>query len=65
MTRDKDTSLTDYLAQAQSWELDRAQQADRSKRLAWVMAGAATILALVEAIALFALVISLLLLFVF
>ncbi len=52
MTRDKDASLKDYLAQAQSWELDRAQQADRSKRLAWAIAGAATILALVEAIAL-------------
>ena len=47
MKRAAAAELGDYLAQAQSWELDRAQRAERSARLAWGVAAFSGIVALV------------------
>lgn len=52
MKRDAVVEAPDYLQQAQSWELDRAARADRSKKVAWGVAGVAALIALAEAIAL-------------
>jgi type IV secretion system protein VirB8 len=41
----KDPAIEAYLAEARSWELDRAKQSDRSKKVAWVVAGAFFVLA--------------------
>lgn len=51
----QDPSLEAYLRDARSWELDRAQQAGRSARVAWWVAGGASLMALVCAGALAAL----------
>lgn len=40
-----------YLQGAQSWELDRAKRAERSKKVAWGVASVASVIALVEALA--------------
>ena len=48
----REPAVEEYLAQAQSWELDRAKRSDRSKKVAWAVAIAATGLALVEGVAL-------------
>jgi len=39
--------LDDYLAEAKSWEVDRFAQNDKSKRLAWRLAGASWVLTLI------------------
>jgi type IV secretion system protein VirB8 len=41
----RDPALEQYLADAQSWELDRAHRAERSARRAWSVAGAAGLIA--------------------
>lgn len=52
MKREAVVEAPDYLQQAQSWELDRAARAERSKKVAWGVAGVAAAIALAEAIAL-------------
>jgi type IV secretion system protein VirB8 len=41
----RDPVLERYLSDAQAWELDRAQRAERSARRAWTVAGAAAVIA--------------------
>lgn len=41
----RDASLENYLLEAQSWELDRARQAERSAKLAWIIAAVAALIA--------------------
>lgn len=41
----RDASLENYLHEAQSWELDRARQAERSTRIAWAVATSAALIA--------------------
>lgn len=48
--------LENYYKHAESWSEDRERFADRSRRLAWIAAGVAALIALVEAFALWALV---------
>lgn len=48
----QDTAAEKYLADAQSWELDRAKRAERSKKVAWIVAGIASAIAAVQALAL-------------
>jgi type IV secretion system protein VirB8 len=48
--------LEQYYAEAGSWSADRERSADRSRRVAWIVAGVAGLIALVEAFALFLLV---------
>lgn len=43
------TELQDYLKQADNWATDRRASELRSRRIAWVIAGAATIVAVLEA----------------
>lgn len=52
----RDERLAEYYEQAESWSVDRQRAADRSRRLAWIVAGVAGAIALVEAFALFALI---------
>jgi len=47
----RDAAVEDYLAQAQSWELDRAKRAERSAKVAWFVAGFAGLIALVAVVA--------------
>ena len=47
----RDPALEQYLADAQSWEIDRAQRAERSARRAWTVAGAAAVIATLCAVA--------------
>jgi type IV secretion system protein VirB8 len=42
----RDTTLERYLKEAQSWELDRARRAERSAKVAWIIAGVAAVTAL-------------------
>ena len=42
----RDPTLERYLLEAQSWELDRARRAERSAKLAWIVAGVAAATAL-------------------
>lgn len=51
----RDAVVDEYLAQAQSWELDRAKRAERSEKRAWIVAGAAGVIALVAVAAVFGL----------
>lgn len=51
-----DEPLDHYYREAQSWSHDRQGAADRSVRVAWLVAAAAAIIAVVEAFALFALI---------
>jgi type IV secretion system protein VirB8 len=47
----RDPAVERYLGDAQRWELDRASQAERSARLAWVVAAAAATIAALCAVA--------------
>lgn len=47
----RDPAVERYLQDAQSWELNRAEQAERGARRAWAVAGAAGLIALVCAAA--------------
>lgn len=42
----RDPELEKYLKEAQSWELDRARRSERSAKVAWVVAGASLLTAL-------------------
>lgn len=42
----RDPELEKYLKEAQSWELDRARRSERSARVAWIVAGASLLMAL-------------------
>lgn len=55
MNASGDKKLTDYYREAESWGMDRERTQRRSIRLAWTIAGVATIVALCEAAALVAL----------
>lgn len=46
--RDQDEDLKTYFAEAESWDRDRFVVAARSRRLAWIVAGVATTLAVVS-----------------
>jgi len=48
--------LDEYYRQAESWADDRQSAADRSRRSAWIAAGVAASIALIEAFALLALI---------
>lgn len=41
----RDAALRNYLLEAQSWELDRARRAERSAKVAWIIAAAASFVA--------------------
>ncbi|KQW56962.1 virB8 family protein [Variovorax sp. Root411] len=41
-------ALENYLSEAQSWELDRARRAERSNKIAWTVAAAATLVAVLS-----------------
>lgn len=41
----RNAASENYLLEAQSWELDRARRAERSTKIAWIVAAAATIIA--------------------
>ncbi|MEJ8851871.1 virB8 family protein [Variovorax rhizosphaerae] len=43
----REPTLDRYLLEAQSWEMDRARRAERSSKIAWTVAGAASLIALV------------------
>jgi len=47
-----DAELKSYFREAQSWADDRQSRASRSQRIAWIIAGVATTIAALEAIAL-------------
>lgn len=51
-----DEDLDEYYRQAESWADDRQRAADRSRRLAWIAAGVAAAVAIIEAFALLALI---------
>lgn len=42
----RDPQLEAYLKEAQSWELDRAQRAERSAKIAWAVAASSLVMAL-------------------
>src|SRR6187399_3347037 len=52
----RDEKLADYYREAESWSEDRQASTDRSVRLAWIAAGVAALIAVVEAFALVALI---------
>jgi type IV secretion system protein VirB8 len=52
----REEKLEEYYREAESWSEDRQAAADRSVRLAWIAAGIAAVIALVEAFALVALI---------
>lgn len=52
----RDEDLEEYYREAESWSADRQAGIDRSVRLAWIAAGVAAAIALVEAFALVALI---------
>lgn len=52
MNKPEDPALSDYYRAAESWAEDRYEGDRRSRRLAWIIAGAATAVALIEALAL-------------
>ena len=56
MNQMRDEKLEEYYREAESWSEDRQAAADRSVRLAWIVAGVAAVIALVEAFALVALI---------
>jgi len=56
MTDMSDERLDAYLSEAESWAADKQRLVDRSVRIAWIVAGLATLVAILEAFALFALV---------
>ncbi len=52
----RDDKLAEYYREAESWSHDRQSATNRSVRLAWIAAGIAAVIALVEAFALVALI---------
>ena len=56
MNQMSDERLEEYYAEAESWSHDRQRAADRSVRIAWIVAGVAALIALLEAAALVLLV---------
>jgi len=44
----RDPALENYLAEAQSWELDRARRSERSAKIAWGVASASGLIALLS-----------------
>jgi type IV secretion system protein VirB8 len=42
----REPTLDRYLLEAQSWEMDRARRAERSSKIAWTVAGIASVVAL-------------------
>jgi type IV secretion system protein VirB8 len=56
MNQMRDEKLEEYYREAESWSEDRQAAADRSVRLAWIVAGVAAVIALVLAFALVALI---------
>src|SRR6186997_2042437 len=52
----RDEKLEEYYREAESWSEDRQAAVDRSVRLAWIAAGVAALIAVVEAFALVALI---------
>src|SRR5688572_21974426 len=52
----RDDKLDDYYREAESWSHDRRAATERSVRLAWIAAGVAALIAIVEAFALVALI---------
>jgi type IV secretion system protein VirB8 len=56
MTDMQPDKLDEYYREAESWSVDRQAATDRSVRLAWIAAGVAAVIALVEAFALVALI---------
>jgi type IV secretion system protein VirB8 len=42
----REPSLDRYLLEARSWEMDRARRAERSSKIAWTVAGGASLIAL-------------------
>lgn len=55
MTENTNPKLTEYYRDAETWSLDAARSRANTQRLAWICAGAATTVAVFEAIALVAL----------
>src|SRR3989337_2804383 len=58
MNRMKDEQLEEYYREAESWSHDRLETTQRSLRLAWIAAGVAALIAVVEAFALVALMVD-------
>jgi type IV secretion system protein VirB8 len=56
MNQMSDERLDEYYAEAETWSQDRKRAADRSVRIAWIVAGVAALIALLEAAALFLLI---------
>lgn len=56
MNQMSDENLDEYYRDAESWSQDRQSAADRSVRIAWIVAGIAALVALLEAGALFLLI---------
>lgn len=56
MNRPERQNLEDYYSEAESWSADRAREISVSRKVAWIIAGVAAAIALVEAIALVLLV---------
>src|SRR5690242_19554793 len=56
MNQMRDEKLEEYYREAESWSEDKQASVDRSVRLAWIVAGVAAVIALVEAFALVALI---------
>lgn len=56
MNQMSDEPLAEYYKDAESWAADRDRSADSSRKIAWIVAGAASIIAVLEAIALVLLV---------
>lgn len=52
MTMPQDLALADYYENAESWAEDRHQDGERGRKIAWIVAGVAGAIALIEAIAL-------------
>ncbi len=56
MSKKPREALDAYYAQADSWARDRTSANERSRRIAWLVAGAATVVAICEAVALTSLI---------
>ena len=56
MNQMSDEPLAEYYKEAESWAADRDRSADSSRKIAWIVAGAAGVIAVLEAIALVLLV---------
>jgi type IV secretion system protein VirB8 len=52
MNQMSDENLEEYYQEAESWSQDRQSAADRSVRIAWIVAGIAALVAMIEAVAL-------------